>query len=372
MSLIIGATGTAVADHFFIPSRVSRRNGAYWIAGGAEEFRMDLDAPLNGNGKAAARFDRALLPYADRKQFGGGCYNSSVEMAGIAPEIEVRYSDSGSRNAELEADLAARRIGYRPRGLYPTLDNIVTGDPQARDKLVFRSAPPPHAVPMPPEDQFSWVSEGGTVLVNSDKHRAWVTRLASAAARGRLNLHVVLTPSLPGDYLMDAVIPHARLIVAGLDELGAALGVAVRDSVEGGVDALRMLAERAQSPVVHLTLGREGVLVANPEDMTVLHVRLAPAKSREVQAHLRDHSRVCGCGDSYAGAVTLYTVAGRSVFGGGALHDSPFAAAAVAGCGAAVRRLGYDGPLGPGDFVIGVAGYLDAGGWGAGWGPGAA
>jgi hypothetical protein len=137
---------------------------------------------------------------------------------------------------------------------------------------------------------------------------------------------------------MDAVIPHARLIVAGLDALGAVLGAAVRDSVEGGVDALRMLAERALSPVVHLTLGREGVLVANPEDMTVLHVRLAPAKSREVQAHLRDHSRVCGCGDAYAGAVTLYTAAGRSVFGGGALHDSPFASAAVAAaallCGA--------------------------------------
>jgi hypothetical protein len=361
MGQVIGVSGTAVADHFYKPERVSLRDGSYWIASAAGDFRVELDAPVNGNRKPFARFDQALLGHADHKQFGGGGYNSAVEMAGIAPEVDVRYSDSGAENAELEADMTARCISYRSRGLYPTPNNVVTADPQAKDKLVFKSATSPHAIKMPAGDQLPWVSEGGTVLVNSDKHRAWVTALAGAAARGRLNLHVVLTPSLPGDYLMDAVVPHARLIVAGLDELGAALGVAVRNSVEGGVDALRMLAERAQSPVVHLTLGERGVLVANPEDMTVLHVRLAPVRGRAVQARLRDHSRVCGCGDCYAGAVTLYSVTGRSVFGCGPLHDSPFVSAALAGCAAAVRRLGYEGPLAPGDFRVAVVGYMGAG-----------
>ncbi len=260
----------------------------------------------------------------------------------------------------------------RHRDLYPTVDNVVTGDPQARDKRIFKTAPPPHTLQRPPDDQFSWLTEGGTVLVNSDKHRPWVAKLAGAAARGRLNLHSVLTPAIAGDYLMDAVVPSSRLIIAGLDELGAALGVAVQDSVEDGVEALRMLSQRALSPVVHLTLGEEGVLVSNPEEMTVLHVRLASAKSRQVLASLRDHSRVCGSGDRYAGAVTLHMSAGCSVFGVGALRGSPFASAAVAGCAAAVRGLGYEGALGPGDFAVAVVGYLDGDGGGAGWGPGAA
>jgi hypothetical protein len=371
MGLVVGVTGTASADHFFDPSRVTRRGDSYWIAAGGREFRVDCVAPVNGNKKTDALFDRALLDHADYQQFGGGGYNAAVEMRREAPDVEIRYSDSGTYNPELEADLASRKIGYRYRNLYPTVNNVVTGDPRARDKLIFKSAPPPHAIQLPPDDQFRWLTEGGTVLDNSDKHRAWVTKLAGAGARGRLNLHVVLTPALAGDYLMDAVIPSSRLIVAGLDELGAALGVAVQDSVEGGVEALRMLAQRALSPVVHLTLGEAGVLVSNPEDMTVLHVRLAAGKNREVRACLRDHSQVCGSGDRYAGAVTLHMVAGRSVLGAGALHGSPFASAAVAGCAAAVRRLGYEGPLGPGDFLVDVAGDL-AGGAGAGWGHGAA
>jgi hypothetical protein len=60
-------------------------------------------------------------------------------MAGTAPEVDVRYSDSGAENAELEADMTARCISYRSRGLYPTPNNVVTADPQAKDKLVFKS-----------------------------------------------------------------------------------------------------------------------------------------------------------------------------------------------------------------------------------------
>ncbi|MGA2267806.1 MAG: hypothetical protein ABSH44_04975 [Bryobacteraceae bacterium] len=360
MPPIIGLSGRVVNDHVFNSERFSERGGSYWFHGGGRAFQVVPERPLDGNRKVPARFDRSVLQYADYSQFGGGTYNAAAAMAAIAPDIELRYSDSGTPNPALEADLARRGIACRFRGLFPTLDNLVTGDPRAEDKIIFKSQPPPHAIPIPPEDQLAWIKQGGTVFLNSDNHHPWVTRLAGDAARGRLNLHVVLTPSLPGPYLLKAVVPHARLIVAGLDELGAALGVRVRNSVEGGVEALRMLAERAMSPVVHLTLGKDGVLVTDPEDMTARHVRLAPAKHRDVQRHLRDHSKVCGCGDCYAGAVTLYTVAGRSVFGAGPLNDSPFVSAAVAGCGAAVRRLGYTGPLGPDDFVVTEAGYLGA------------
>ncbi len=357
MKRIVGVTGTAVTDHFFSATRVSHRNDSYWITSSADEFRVDLATPASGDRKSFARFDRGLLAHADFKRFGGGGYNSSVEMARITPEIEIRYSDSGMWNAELETDLAAHQIYYRSRALYPILDNVVTGDPQVKDKLVFKSAAP-WANESPFEDQFEWISEGGTVLINSDKHRAWVTRLASAAARHIVDLHVVLTPSLSGDYLIDTLIPHARVVVAGLDELGAALGVAVRNSLEGGLDALRMLAERAHSPVIHLTLGKEGALVSDPEEMAVFHVRLNSAKSQEVRAHLRDHSGVCGCGDCYAGAATLYSVTGRSVFGDLALSKSRFVSASIAGCAAAVRRLGYNGTLCPHDFVVANAGDL--------------
>jgi sugar/nucleoside kinase (ribokinase family) len=281
-------------------------------------------------------------------------------MRRAAPDIEIRYSDSGDHNPVLQADLARRGIVCRFRGLFRTMDNLVTADPDTEDKLVFKSEPPPLSVQPAPGDQVSWLAAGGTILLNSDKHRAWVTKLAGAAARGQLNLHVVLTTALPAEYLMEAVVPNARLLVAGLDELGESLKIAVRDSIDGAVTALRFLAHRAMSPMVHVTMGVRGVLLADPENMTVLHVRLSKGRAEGVRKAVgRDHSRVCGCGDAYAGAVTAFMLAGRSVWGAGSLHGSPFAAAAIAGCAAAVRHLGYLGPLAPEDFVVSEVAALD-------------
>jgi len=358
MGLVIGVTGTATEDFFFDPSRFSLEGGVYRISAGGREFRVEPDAAPERHGKVFARFDRELLHYADRKQFGGGGYNSASVMAAIAPDVEIRYSDSGTPNAELEADLVGRGVACRFRGLHPAQANIVTGDASGSDKQIFKSQIPPHAVPIPSDDDGPWVAAGGTVLVNSDKHRPFVTRLAAGAARGLLNMHVVLTPSQRPDYLMGAVVPYAKVIIAALDELEAALGIAVRRGVDGGAVAVRMLAECASSPIVHLTLGRDGVLLTNPEDMTILHVRLSRGKDREVQRGLRDHSGVCGCGDSYAAAVTLYSVAGRSVFGASPLGPDTFVSAALAGCGAALRHLGFAGPLGPEDFVVDEVGLL--------------
>jgi hypothetical protein len=361
MGLIIGVTGTATADHFFNPSRVSRQGDLFVISAEGREFPIAPTEPVNGHMKIRARFDPALLRYADHKQFGGGGYNSATQMKSIAPDVEIRYSDSGTANPELNEDLLQRGIGYRYRGLYPLQENVVTGDPVARDKRIFKPELPSQAAVFPPEDQFDWTIEGGAVLWNSDKDRAWSRKLAAAAARGRVRLHAVLTPALPGWLLLHAIVPRAELIVAGLAELGEALGFDAGGSLQAGVGFVRMLARRAFSPVVHITLGKQGTLVSDPEEMAVLHVRLSPEKYRDVAAYLRDHSRVCGCGDCYAGAASLYTLTGRSVFGDGALHSSRFASAAIAGCAAGVRRLGYEGSLDPGDFVVSVSGDLGDG-----------
>jgi len=65
-----------------------------------------------------------------------------------------------------------------------------------------------------------------------------------------------------------------------------------------------------------------------------------------------------------------YAVLNLMPIGSGTIR--PSASAAMAGCSAAVRRLGYEGSLVPGDFVVTVTGYLDGEYGGAGWGSGAA
>jgi hypothetical protein len=369
MVTTIGVSGTAVRDHYFDPSRLTRCNGGYALATAAGEFEIVLSPGGSGNGKPEACFDRGVLVYADEKRYGGGGYNSAVAMRRADPDVGIQYSDSGVYDAALAADLASHNIEYRARGLHAMSENLVTGDPERPDKLVFKSARPKLAG-VGPDDQFSWLAGAGTVLANSDKDRAWVTRLSGRAARGCLNLHFVVTGALPADYLMEAVIPSATVVFAGLDEIGESLGIQIEESIEGGISAVRLLAVSARSPSAHVTMGSQGVLVSDPETMTVLHVRLAPGRVAEEVRRIvrRDRARVCGCGDSYAGGASA-SIAGQN--GGTALwpHPSGAAAAAMAGSAAALAALGYRGALTPKDFVVSEVGEISDSGADTPFGP---
>lgn len=102
-----------------------------------------------------------------------------------------------------------------------------------------------------------------------------------------------------------------------------------------------------------VTLGSRGVSVQGPEAERAYHVCLIPTRAAQVQDLVaRDPMRVCGCGDAFAaGAFACLEGAGHLLLPA-ANAPRRSVLAAVAGCAAALRWLGYSPELSAVDFTV--------------------
>jgi hypothetical protein len=132
-----------------------------------------------------------------------------------------------------------------------------------------------------------------------------MTPLAGTAARGRIRLYAMLTPSLEAWYALDAVVPSVRAVMLGLDEAGRTTGIATACTVYGGLRTARVLACVSQRGLVFLTMGEAGMLATDPANDCVRHVRLCERAAARVRALVdRVPESRCGCG-GWARAASL-------------------------------------------------------------------
>jgi len=93
--------------------------------------------------------------------------------------------------------------------------------------------------------------------------------------------------------------------------------------------------------------------VAEPALDSVCHVRLEPGPWAGVQRLVaEDSSRLCGAGDAFAGGTAVYLEYLKTLAAGIDGHYPPVVNAAIAGCAAAVRWIGFERSLRAGDFAV--------------------
>ena len=364
MGLLVGVTGLSTLDHVYRSARLSIEEGAFDIDLGGRRFAAPLSAPLGQSRKPEAWVGEDLLERADAVVPGGGALNACLALRSISRDFRLRYLDAGVPNPRVAQTLRASAIECRTLGLHKVPHNAVFGSRAAGNKWVLKSPLAGGSAAANVEARIRWLLECDAVLADSVKDRRLMTPLASAAARGRLRLYVVLSPTLSCGYMLDAVVPWASAVVAGIDEIGDALRLRIEPSLEGGMEALRIVSDYVQCASVYLTLGKDGLLVSDLATMTIYHVSLRGEVEASVQAALASAGlTVCGCGDAAAAGVLAYLEAGRSLLSGEPRSLPRSVAAAQAGTAAALRRLGFSRSLSPGDFVV-----RELGGPGGAWG----
>ncbi len=350
MAKILAATGQAALDHHFRAAKLTTPSDSLaQVDCGPGKFSIPIRRPLSSGGKTVAELPAELFAYAGSVTPGGGALNTIVQARDIDAGVELRYLDAGEPAAPVSALLDELKIETRFLGLRPVPQNAVFGCRAAGDKQILKSPlASPNRLPSDFDDKITWLLQAQAVCANSVKDRMVMTRIASAAAREKVRLYSVMTPSLAPDYLMEAVLPWSTAVISGADEAGVSLGVRFADAMEA-VGAIRGL---SQTAFVFVTLGKNGGLVADPSEQAVFHVRLRTAVLDDVQHWLAaDPSSTCGCGDSFAAGAMVYLETGLSLLHGH-LHEAPGVAAALSGSATAVARLLYPGAIAPVDFEI--------------------
>jgi sugar/nucleoside kinase (ribokinase family) len=194
------------------------------------------------------------------------------------------------------------------------------------------------------------ISQDG-VLANSLKDLPVMRFLTDAALQGRTRLYAVITSSLPARVACLEVLPAASVVFSAWDELEPVIGHSLPLTRQSVREAIERISRRAPQAMTFVTMGKCGVVVRDP-DGSVSNVCLASGISRVVQGIVgRAPACVCGCGDAFAAGVYAFLEAGRSLVPGG--RDYTMAVqVAVAGCGSAIRWLGYKHELVQGDFSV--------------------
>jgi sugar/nucleoside kinase (ribokinase family) len=294
--------------------------------------------------------DRALLALATRSIPGGGALNSILMARSIDCEAALRFVDAAAEDEAARRRLAAADIETVFLGLHRPADHAVLSC--GNNKLIFKS-PLETAGVAPARDVLSQAIKGEALLCNSVKDRLIMTHAAAEAAHRRIRMHAMLTPSLPAEYLTDAVLPWATTVMAGSDDLEKMFGIPVGADPGPMLDAVRWIAERTvYADMVFVTLGENGILAADLPADTIFHVRLRKNAAQAVQSSISESPlRVCGAGDAAAAGIFIFRERGSALMPG--LSGLPPAvAASMAACAAALSRIGLASVLRPPDFDV--------------------
>ncbi|MCX6626173.1 MAG: hypothetical protein NTW28_00900, partial [Candidatus Solibacter sp.] len=240
-------------------------------------------------------------------------------------------------------------IEWRHLGFAANPRNVLLPFPSRSGKLILRGALVERGFAWDRiEALCAWLAEGA-VLLNSVKCRALARRIASEAAHRGLPVYAVLTRSLEAAFALDAVAAYARAVFCGSPDSSFLTGIAATGSIDRAADGAEVLGSCTGRGPAFLSLGADGVIVADTDTMDLVHVRCRKGLRRPIQQVVDvNPSCVNGCGDVFAQAATVRLM-GVGPWSGAA--GGPLAVrAAVDGCLAAVRHLGFEGRLSAGDF----------------------
>lgn len=330
-------------------------------AGDSEEVSLREDlAP--GMDKAAATNLAAVYARGGSARPGGGALNSACAAKSSHPFLRVRYLEEGCGFPSLWERMEALGIDCRVLGFAVNPRNVVLSFPSRLGKLILRGDLMEQEVaPVAIEKMCAWAG-GGAVLLNSVKFQALATRIMSQAAHHGLPVYAVLTRSLGAAFALDPVAAHARAVICGAPDAQFLTGISATASVDRAADAAEVLGRHTGSGPAFVTLQEDGVVVADNESMALIHVYCKRGALRVIRKVVRSSPvRVNGCGDVFAQAATIRLMgAGPCPIGG---DLSAAVQSAVDGCMAAVRHLGFDGPLSAADFGCEVLRDWGLDGW---------
>jgi hypothetical protein len=352
MQRIAGAYGNSNRDEYLWATKVTHSNGSLKINLFDGSIRV-FQVPAR-----PAKITLPAIPPEFRRNVaksrpGGGAVNSRIAAESVGNAFgeanEIRYLDANGRDdliaAEVPPPVRCLNLRACPR-------NYVLGD--AEDKRIFRS-PVEAARPLgrPQLADIAWFCEAQTILLNSPKDQEPVATILAQRARRRFEVILMLTPSLPVEFLRRVALPAADVVIGAWDELQFLTGDSPVTVEGAALTALRLrrMAPRAE---VHVTMGRRGVLSMAAGSTEPVHVELGvrAGAALEAQRIVRERPAcLCGAGDAFAGGVMARRAFGRSLFsGGGALRAH--VQDALAGCASALRWIGISAGLSAGAFDV--------------------
>jgi sugar/nucleoside kinase (ribokinase family) len=350
----LGIVGNATIDCYLPQAIIKRSNGKVEVKCGAQEYEFHPRESASPGAKVnVAALPLELLAQGQKTVYGGGAFNSYAAFRLIAPETRMLYFDTCSADKELEAQLKSATTEVFFGGLHPIPTSAVLGE--MSDKIIFKY---PLVIGQDMEVSAAYLKhlDGcDAILANSAKDIRSMSHLASRASRRQLRLYVVLTGSLPPDFVNERILPAASCIFISWDDVMYIGGVRVRKTVDKALHILNCIRDRARASMIFLTMGSDGVVVAQTDRATATHVYLDPQArlSAEMQALAADHpAHVCGCGDAFAAGAFADLETRQSLL---VEEDNNYprdVRAALSGCAAALRRLGYDGPVSEEEFVV--------------------
>ena len=213
---VLGFVGSATRDHYLPGARVVVRNGRALVQCASGVYSLSALGLVRPGAKISVDL-RGLLAQSARTCFGGGAFNSLSAFKLIAPEMPVRYLDSGAPDRELRSKLESWSVATAFLGLREIPANVVLG--KRDDKVIFKS--PIHAASILDQAQTAkvgWLTRCNSVLANSVKDPPVMAHLAAAASHREMHLYVVLTTSLPPGFVCDTALPRSAGVFCSWDE----------------------------------------------------------------------------------------------------------------------------------------------------------
>ena len=257
MALMSSILGNATFDEY-VDIQYIQRHGrdlviTFWD-GSVTRFRIEAGASK----VTIAEIPHQFIRSPRKTKVGGGGVNSRLAIAEIAELLSVPdrtlYLDFGCNDPFLESQIPGVKSWLNQ---WAAPHNFVFGSES--DKIIFHSPPaPPCGLGLAEQEKIDHFCEARHVLLNAPKDRAAVEAIFRRKAERGFQVIVVLTPSLPKDFLRDSVIPKAEVLIGAWDELGFLLG-SFPLSVCGAAAAAMRLRSLTPTAEIHVTMGKHGV-----------------------------------------------------------------------------------------------------------------
>ena len=349
----LGIIGHAVVDEIFPGARyeiVGDRVIRIFIAD--KQFDVPLLEPLHFC-KVSAEVPEAMWRHTDHRQCGGGGPNSLVAAAESAPDLSIRYVESTKLDPIVVDYHRLPNVAVRSLDLRQLTRNAVLAG--GSDKLILRSVLPATVAKMSEVvSKLAWVCDCKWLLVNSPKDQVVFESLTEIAIKRRIPVCLVVTKFPDVQFVRKQLLPEVRAIIGSADEIPTVMGWDCDQSFAGATRLVARLQECAPLAAVFVTLGEDGVLVAEPGSRTYwVRMNEEVRQMAQVQVAL-DTTCLCGVGDAFSGGVASYLASPEpSILRRDSLmFESEVVAAAAAGTQVAVRWFGFDRDLVPSDFRV--------------------
>jgi len=316
-----------------------------------ESFRVE-DPPIRPGHKHRVNqnIGEKVMPLWHCAQPGGGGYNSATAMQRlpeIEKEIDLAYIDvSTPRPLNIKG---LREYGVDPHFFY---ERDVPANAILKwmgDKITLKG---PQLGRVDPnrdhiEEVKKLLSGADAFLINSFKDSGYVDEFIRLKEERNIPTYCAFTASLESDFIYGRVLPQV-VGIFNYDEIPVLKGVtksldeqAKLEFAKETLKQIRMDGINSSHPIF-MTLGKNGVYYSDGPS-SIWHLGLSPDAAEKVNNGGRPRMEgTNGAGDVFSAAITAYRTLNPEI------HIRDLARKASQ---AAIRHIGYNGPLAPSAFT---------------------